>query len=232
MSLAGAVRWTLSSSIFKSMVSVGAPGMANSTTSLWFSPSAYATVSGATFIRNCGTLAPSFSKPGFPRWEPPDPLDGLIWLMRSYIRTERKTRFKTIQVDVVPTIARDHHTRVLPTLPLPGFGTSVRTVPVRHAAPSSFLAYYPVTQPVPGTSLSPSIRSRIAANNLRGTATSAIWNVTALERETTLAPILISFSRNVVKLQCFTPRGSAICRRKLPRLCKPGQTTGDAPDYP
>ena len=39
--------------------------------------------------------------------------------------------------------------RVLPALPLPRFGTSVRTVPVRHAAPSSFLAYYPVTQPVP-----------------------------------------------------------------------------------
>ena len=109
----------------------------------------------------------------------PDPLDGLIRLIRSHIRIERKTRFKTIQVDVVPTIARDHHMRVLPTLSLPGFGTSVRTVPVRHAAPSSFLAYYPVTQPVPGTSLSPSIRSRIAANNLRGTATSAIWNVTA-----------------------------------------------------
>src|SRR5512135_2208660 len=29
-------------------------------------------------------------------------------------------------VDVVPTILRDHHTRVLPTLPLPGFGTSVK----------------------------------------------------------------------------------------------------------
>ena len=38
----------------------------------------------------------------------------------------------------VPTIARDHHTRVLPTLPLPGFGTSVRSVPVRHAAPHVF----------------------------------------------------------------------------------------------
>ncbi len=47
ISLAGAVRWMLSSRIFTSMVSVGAPGMANSTTSLWFSPSAYATVLGA-----------------------------------------------------------------------------------------------------------------------------------------------------------------------------------------
>src|ERR1700687_3035291 len=60
MSLAGAVRWTLSSRIFTSMVSVGAPGMANSTTSLWFSLSAYATVLGATLIRSSGILAPSF----------------------------------------------------------------------------------------------------------------------------------------------------------------------------
>src|SRR5438045_338860 len=42
----------LSSRIFTSMVSVGAPGMANSTTSFWFSPSAYATVLGATLIRS------------------------------------------------------------------------------------------------------------------------------------------------------------------------------------
>src|ERR1022692_4610683 len=60
MSFAGAVKWTLSSSIFTSMVSVGAPGMANSTTSLWFSLSAYATVLGATLIRSSGILAPSF----------------------------------------------------------------------------------------------------------------------------------------------------------------------------
>src|ERR1019366_9070121 len=60
MSLAGAVRWTLSSRIFTSMVSVGAPGMANSKTSLWFSPSAYATVLGAILIRSSGILAPSF----------------------------------------------------------------------------------------------------------------------------------------------------------------------------
>jgi hypothetical protein len=45
------------------------------------------------------------------------------------------------------------------------------------------------------------MRSGIAANNLRGTTTSAIWNVTALEREITFAPILISFSRSVVMLQ-------------------------------
>src|SRR2546427_6855521 len=50
----------LSSRIFTSMVSVGAPGMANSTTSLSFSRSAYATVLGATLIRSSGILAPSF----------------------------------------------------------------------------------------------------------------------------------------------------------------------------
>jgi len=61
MSLAGAVRWTLSSRIFTSMVSVGAPGVANSTTSLCFSPSAYATVSGVTLIWYSGNLAPSLA---------------------------------------------------------------------------------------------------------------------------------------------------------------------------
>src|SRR2546427_6438504 len=50
----------LSPRIFTSMVSVGAPGMANSTTSLWFSPSAYATVLGATLIRYSDILVPSF----------------------------------------------------------------------------------------------------------------------------------------------------------------------------
>src|SRR6266540_3793566 len=59
MSLAGANKWTLSSRIFTSMVSVGAPGMANSTISLWCSASAYATVSGATFIRTTCILTPS-----------------------------------------------------------------------------------------------------------------------------------------------------------------------------
>src|SRR5713101_9649125 len=59
MSLAGAVRWTLSSRIFTSIVSVGAPGMANSTISLCFSASAYATVLGATLIRYSGILATS-----------------------------------------------------------------------------------------------------------------------------------------------------------------------------
>ncbi|MGO9012092.1 MAG: GNAT family N-acetyltransferase [Bryobacteraceae bacterium] len=42
------------------MVSVGAPGIANSTTSLRFSLSVYATVLGATLIRSSGILAPSF----------------------------------------------------------------------------------------------------------------------------------------------------------------------------
>src|SRR5437773_5469459 len=67
MSLAGAVRWTLSSRIFTSIVSVGAPGMANSTISLSFAASAYATVLGATLFRYSGILATSLavSKVGF-----------------------------------------------------------------------------------------------------------------------------------------------------------------------
>ena len=46
------------------------------------------------------------------------------------------------------------------------------------------------------------MRSRMAANRSRGTATSASWNVTYLACRTTFAPILISFSRSVVNDQC------------------------------
>jgi hypothetical protein len=38
-------------------------------------------------------------------------------------------------------------------------------------------------------------------NNSRGTATSAIWKMIFREWRTTFAPILISFSRNVVNVQ-------------------------------
>ncbi len=41
------------------------------------------------------------------------------------------------------------------------------------------------------------MRSRIAANKFRVTATSASWNVTYFECRVTLAPILTSFSRSV-----------------------------------
>ncbi len=42
------------------------------------------------------------------------------------------------------------------------------------------------------------MRSKIAANKSRGTATSAIWKTTYLEWVATFAPILISLSRGVV----------------------------------
>ena len=44
----------------------------------------------------------------------------------------------------------------------------------------------------------PSISCRISANNRRGIAISASWNVTYRPCRTTLAPILISFSRRMV----------------------------------
>src|ERR1039457_5411064 len=55
-------------------------------------------------------------------------------------------------------------------------------------------------------------------NNSRGTATSAIWKTTFLAWHTTFAPILISFSRNVVNDQCRTALGNTACRRKFPML--------------
>ena len=62
------------------------------------------------------------------------------------------------------------------------------------------------------------MRSRIAANNLRVTATSASWNVTYFECRVTFAPILTSFSRRVVSDQCFTSRGRSSRRKKFARL--------------
>ena len=47
------------------------------------------------------------------------------------------------------------------------------------------------------------IRSRIARYSRHETATSAIWNVTYLACRTTLAPILINFSRKVVIVHVF-----------------------------
>ena len=41
----------------------------------------------------------------------------------------------------------------------------------------------------------------MARNNSRGSATSAIWKTIFREWRTTFAPILISFSRNVVNVQ-------------------------------
>jgi hypothetical protein len=45
----------------------------------------------------------------------------------------------------------------------------------------------------------------MAANNFRGTATSAIWKITCRECLTTLAPIFTNLSRRVVKNQCLIP---------------------------
>jgi hypothetical protein len=76
----------------------------------------------------------------------------------------------------------------------------------------------PFTYPVPGDSRNWAILSRMAANSCRGIATSAIWNVTYWACRTTLAPILISFSRNVVRVHWLILLGRASVRRKFPRL--------------
>jgi hypothetical protein len=60
------------------------------------------------------------------------------------------------------------------------------------------LAQFAHSHTVGGGIANRAIRSRIAANNRRDTATSASWNVTYLACRVTLAPILTSLSRNVV----------------------------------
>jgi len=68
--------------------------------------------------------------------------------------------------------------------------------------PSAY-AYAPATDG--GGIASRLIRFRIAANNARGTATSANWKATYFECCVTFAPILISFSRRVVSVQWLGP---------------------------
>jgi len=87
----------------------------------------------------------------------------------------------------------------------PGSGLSGRTITVPLAGAPSVHAWLDA-EPVIGTVHSLPIRSRIAAKKVRSTARSAIWNVTAFTWVTTLVSILISFSHNVVKLQCPTDK--------------------------
>lgn len=70
------------------------------------------------------------------------------------------------------------------------------------------------------------MQARITTNNVRGTATSAIWNVSVLDRETIFAPILISFSRSAAKLHCLTSQG----RANRPNSTRP--TTGAKAPWP
>ncbi len=89
-------------------------------------------------------------------------------------------------------------------------------------AASHFVSpHLPPSEHQPGSgvgNLSHPILSRIVRNNSRETATSAIWKITCRAWRTTFAPILISFSRSVVSVQCRTACGSTACRRKLPKL--------------
>jgi len=62
------------------------------------------------------------------------------------------------------------------------------------------------------------ISDRISWNICRGTATSATWKVTQPPWMTTLAPILISFSRRLVSDYGSAALGIASVRMRLPRL--------------
>jgi len=70
----------------------------------------------------------------------------------------------------------------------------------------------------------------MVANNFWDTATSANCNVIYRACRVTFAPILISFSRKVVSVQCFTSRGNAKRRKKFARsytivgLCRADQS--------
>jgi hypothetical protein len=86
---------------------------------------------------------------------------------------------KEIPAQVTPGVAKATRRDRTRPLPSPGFGPSGRTVSVQIPTASTLHAYSHA-QPVPGTSRRHPIRSRIAANNLRGTATSAIWNTSGV----------------------------------------------------
>ena len=73
-----------------------------------------------------------------------------------------------------------------------------------------------------------SISRKITWNKLLGTATSAGWKVTQRPCPTTLAPIFISFSRNVVINQCLISMHSSNVRlRCIGRLPLPASQCGN-----
>ena len=91
---------------------------------------------------------------------------------------------------------------------LPGFLTGLRVLYAQTFLPATSIlaasgSYSPHRATTGGGNASRSMRSRIAENNLRVTATSANWNVTYFACRVTFAPILTSFSRSVVSDQCF-----------------------------
>lgn len=69
------------------------------------------------------------------------------------------------------------------------------------------LFIYPLA---PAGSLRRPVACKMDRNTCRGTATSAIWKTIFREWRATFAPILISFSRNVVNVQCRTALGNAV----------------------
>ena len=81
-----------------------------------------------------------------------------------------------------------------------------------------FLLKNPLPHPVSGASRNRSIRLSMVWNIFLGMATSAIWEVIYLAWWTTFAPILMSFSRKELSIQCFTFGGRINRRMKLPRL--------------
>jgi hypothetical protein len=76
--------------------------------------------------------------------------------------------------------------------PRPHGGPSPSSSAPRHYHPLSAIGL-----PGLGAARDRTIRSKIAANDPRGTGTLDIWSVRVLERDTTLAPILTRFSRSV-----------------------------------
>ncbi len=97
--------------------------------------------------------------------------------------------------------ARNSRTvKPLKALKLPPAQTVTVTHIVRHGLGSAASPH--PTAARGNRSRSRSIRPRMAANSSRGTATSATWNITYRACRTTLAPILMSFSRSVVSVQC------------------------------
>ena len=90
------------------------------------------------------------------------------------------------------------------------FGSPLGQSPTPHGRPSPPASarhhpHPPATNDHPGlcASAQPTVPApRIAANNARGTAASASWNVTALAWRTTLAPILARDDPSAVSVVC------------------------------
>src|SRR5262245_23866886 len=155
-------------------------------------------------------------EPVFPRWTPPVASAATPAGMLALGGTSA-TIFRQ-RAPPAPTPSRREPTAQDPSLSFSPSTLHARPTADTRRGPSSRYVSHREPHPEAAASRNRPIRSRSAANSCRGTATSANWNTRYFACDTTLAPILTSFSRRVVRFQPRINRGSANCRSAFAKL--------------